>query len=145
LTAGKIVGLGVDFVFELDDFEGLDGAAFAFTEADASDFERQDNVVEDGVVTVHEKLLENEAEFVVAQAIESAGGQLGGFGAVEFDSAGGGLVEQSEEVHKGRFTAAGFANNGDRFAGIDFKIDVAEGIELGTLFSIGFMEIVGFQ
>ena len=133
----------MDFVVEFDDFEGFEGAAFAFARADAGDFEGEDDVVEDGVVTVHEEGLKDKTEFAVAEAVEATGGQLGCVGAVKFDGARSGLVEQGKEVHEGGFAAAGFADDGDGFAGVDFQIDVAEGLEGGGFFAVGFVEVFG--
>ena len=116
LASGEVVGAAFGFVFELDGENGLLGAFFAGAAAEAGDFEREDDVVEDGVAAVHEELLEDEAEFAVSDAVELFGLEAGAVDAADADAAGGGFVEEGEVVHEGGFAGARFADDGDGFA-----------------------------
>ena len=120
LPARKIVGFVVGFVVKLNGLEGGHGELFAVAAVGAGDFERQEEVVEDGVAGVHEELLKDEAEIAIADFVELAGFEPGTVGAVDLDAATGGLVEQGEQVHESGFARAGFAEDGDCLAGVDF-------------------------
>ena len=123
LAAGKVVSLVFGLVGELNDFERLEGAAATFAETDAIDFERQNDVVEHGIVGVHKEALEDEAELFVAELVELTSMQFAGVFAVKFDGAFGRLVEKRQEMHQGGLAGAGFADNRDGFALVDVDID----------------------
>lgn len=120
LTAGEIVSLIFGFVVELDDFERLHGEVLASAATGARDLEWEENIVEDGVAGIHEELLEDEAEVAVAEAIKLTRLELGGISAIDDDVAAGGTVEEGEQVHKGGLAGAGFAEDGDCLARVDF-------------------------
>ena len=100
LTAGKVVGFVLGFVVELDGLEGFHSATATFAAANASNLQRQNNVVKNVVICVHEEALENEAELLVAEAIELAVFKLAGIFAVKFDSAFGRRVEERKRCIK---------------------------------------------
>ena len=129
LSAGHLVGLVLQAVAQADGHEGVDGAAAAFGGADRG-------VVHQGQLDVlHRRgfrqqvvVLEDEADFAVAQ--HGALGLRHGAhaGAVQQVFAAGGGVEAAQRVEQGRFARARGAHDGDELALVDGERHAAQGV-----------------
>ena len=73
--------------------------------------------------------LEDEAESAAAPGGEAILAHFADRMAGDDDGAGGGMVDAAEHVKESRFAAAGFAGDGDVFAGLDVKVDIPQGGE----------------
>ena len=72
------------------------------------------------------ELLEDEADRAAAHLGEFVGGQVGDVVPVEHDSALGGRIHGSDDVHEGRLAGAGGADDGDPLAARDLQRHVVE-------------------
>jgi hypothetical protein len=87
---------------------------------------RQHDVLERSQIGNQVELLEDEADFFGANAVEIGGGEIGDVLFVEPDFARGGAVEAADEVHQRRFAGAGGTHHGEPLAGLDVQRDIVE-------------------
>src|SRR5690606_25822742 len=119
LTAGKLVWFVVAAFGEADAVESFEGAIGGAV----------DSAVKEGDLDVFEgahagekvEALEDEADFPVSNAGEFVAAEFADVFAVEEVFARGGTVEAAEDVHESAFAAAGAADDGDHFAGVDVE------------------------
>ena len=87
---------------------------------------RNHDVLEGSQVADEVELLEDEADRAAAHLGEFVGGQVGDVVPVEHDSALGGRIHGSDDVHEGRLAGAGGADDGDPLAARDLQRHVVE-------------------
>jgi hypothetical protein len=90
--------------------------------------ERQLDVVQRGGAGQQVEGLEDEADFLVADAGELVVVELGDVVAVEPVLALGGRVEAADQVHQGGLAGAGGAHDGDVLVVLDAERDAAQGV-----------------
>ena len=130
LAAGELVGQVVEAVVEADELEQAAGARFDFLAREAFEVEREGHVLDAGERGEEVEELEDEADFVAAEAGEVVIGERGDGLAVDADFAGGGAVEAADQVEEGGLSGAGGADDGDHFAAGDVEVDGIEGDDL---------------
>jgi hypothetical protein len=138
LAAGKLSGEMLDAVGEADASER--GASFGFVSG-AVEVLSEHDVFEGGEIRHEVELLEDEADFLGAEASEGGFVETGHVGAIDDGLAGAGSVEAAENVDEGGLAGAGGSHDGDPFAGIDGEGDSGESGD-GAVF---LAEIVDFN
>ncbi len=127
LAAGKLVGEVVEALSQLDELEQGAGALVDLLAFEPLEVERQGHIFEAGEARQEIEKLEDEADFVAAEAGEVIVRKCCDRLAVDADLTGGGPVETADEVEEGRFAGAGGADDGDHLAPFDVEIDGIEG------------------
>ncbi len=130
LAAGELVGLVVHARVEAYVGEGFLGALDALGGGGAVVDEGQLDVVEGGGAGQKVEGLEDEADFLVADAGELVVVELADQLAVEPVAALGGGIEAADEVHEGGFAGAGGTHDGHVFVMADGHGDAAQGLDL---------------
>jgi hypothetical protein len=143
LAAGELVGLvhhALGEVYLRQDFLGaLDALGCGRAVID----ERQFDVVQRGGASEQVECLEDEADFLVANAGELIIVEFGDVVAVEPVMALRGRIEAAEEVHQRGFAGTGRAHDGDVLVVADTDVDAAQGVHLLVAHLVGLPEIVG--
>jgi hypothetical protein len=93
LAAGKLVGEMIEAEAELNEIEQLGGTAFHLLLRPAAEVQRESHIFYAGQARKQVEKLEDEADFVAAEARQIVIGEGGGSGAVDEDFAGCGAVE----------------------------------------------------
>jgi hypothetical protein len=75
-----------------------------------------------------------EGQFIFAHGDEGT--------AVDEDIAAGGVVYAGDHVEQGGFAVAGFADNGDEFAGVDVERDFVEDGDFAVADGVGFDDVL---
>ena len=88
------------------------------------------------------KLLEDEADFAVADVGEFVFGELRDVLTIKEIFAAGGLIEAADHVHGGRFAGAGWPHDGAVFALVDGHVHVPEGADFGVAGAVEFADLV---
>lgn len=142
-AAGELGGVVVEARGEADFFEEFDAALFGI--AVALEFERDHDVFEGGEGGDELEVLEDEADFAVADACAFvlADGVEGVSG--EGDGARGGAVEAGAEAEECGFSAAGGADDGGGGAGGEGEVDGFQDGERAGLGGVGFGELLGLE
>ncbi len=143
LTAGEFVGLVHHAGAEVDGLEDGFGAGRTLGCGSAVVDERQLDVVERRGAGEEIEGLEDEADFLIANAGELVVVEFGDVVAVEPVAALGGRVEAADEVHQRGFSGAGGAHDRDVFVLTNAEVDAAEGVDLLVTHLVGLPEIVG--
>ena len=126
---------------EVDGLEDCLGAGDALGGGGAVVDEGQLDVVQRGGAGEQVEGLEDEADFLVADAGELVVVERGDVVAVEPVVALGGRVEAADEVHQRGFAGAGGAHDGDVLVVADAEVDAAEGVDLLVAHLVGLPEI----
>jgi hypothetical protein len=126
-AAGEFVGEVVGSFGEANEVEEFVGAVAGFAAVPATEVEGEGDVFFAGEGGEEVKELEDEADFVAADAGEVVIGEPGEADAVDGDMAGGGGVESADEVEEGGLAGAGGSDEGDHFALGDGEGDAGEG------------------
>ena len=78
------------------------------------------------------EVLEDEADFFSTEAGLFFGGDAGGGFVVQEVDAGGGGVEEADDVQKRGFATAGGAHDHDEFAAFDGEVEILESVRGGV-------------
>src|SRR5690349_8381022 len=116
LASGKLRGQVMGALAKADALEGVEGLLLV---GHAVEVLRQHDVFKCGEKRDEMELLEDEADFFGAHAVEFGGGDIGDVLAVEPDFAGRGAVETADEIDQGGFSGTAGAHDGNPFAGRD--------------------------
>ena len=143
LAAGEGGAVGDDLGFDaegkaVDEFADVGGVEDLLEGVFADVVEAVGDVVADGAGEELD-LLRDDGEMLAVVA------EVEGFhvAAVEVKGAVGGVVEADDQAHKGRFTGAGFADDGNALAGADVEGDVFDGGGCGARILEG--DVVEFE
>ena len=112
--------------YSADEVEEFVGALAGFAAVPAAQVERKGDVFLAGEGRKQIEELEDEADFVAADAGEFVVGESGEGNAVQGDFAGGGLVEGANEIEESGLARAGRADEGDHFASGDVQVHAVE-------------------
>ena len=143
LTAGELVGLVVHALFEIDLAHGEFGALEALFAGHAGIDQRQFHVVQRGGAGQQVEGLENEADFLVADARQLVVAHLADQVAVDVILALAGGVQAADQVHQGRLSRTRRPHDGDVLAALDLDIHAGNGVDLLVAHDVGLPEIVG--
>ena len=105
--------------------------------------QRQLDIVQRGGAREQVEGLENEADFLVADARQLVVDHLADQIAVDVVLALGRRVETADQVHQGRFARPGRSHDRDVLAALDLDIDAGNGVDLLVAHDVGLPEIVG--
>ncbi len=142
LTAGELVGFVVESVAEADAIEGSGGAIEAFARWDVAVDRRQHDVFEGAEGSEQMELLEDEAEFLVADFGEVGLRDLRYVDAVEGIVADRRAIEAADDVHGGGFSRAGGADDRAVFARLNRQGNVIEGANFGVAAAVDFGDAI---
>ena len=106
------------------------GALDALLRRDAGVDQRQFDVVQRGGAGQQVERLEDEADFLVADAGQFVVIEFADEMAVEPVIALAGSIEAADEVHQRRFAGAGGSHDGDVLVALDAQVDAAQGMHL---------------
>ncbi len=123
LAAGEFFGEVVEALFEFDEGEEFAGAVVNFGRGPATQVEREGDVFQAGESGEEVEELEDEADFVAADAGELVVGDAAQEGAIDADIAIGGAIEPTDEIEESGFAGAGGTDEGNHFAFIDLQVD----------------------
>ena len=137
LAARELDGEVVGFFLEIEAGENVGGLDAAVGLRGAGIDEGKGNVVEDGEGGNEVEVLEDEADFLRAEAgfffVANAGD---GFAVQEIDTRGGG-VEEANDVEEGGFAAAAGTHNHNELAALDGEVKIFERKSLGVAEAVG--------
>lgn len=127
-AAGEFAGAMVEAVAEADTFEegGGTGAGVFFAFVPAAGEPGGEDVFHHGELGKEVVLLENEAEFLVAEASGFFFGHFGEVFSVDDDGAAGGGEEGTKDVEEGGLSAAGGADDCGGGAFVDGEVESIE-------------------
>ncbi len=143
LTAGELVGLVVHALFEIHLAHGELGALQALVGGHAGVDQGQLDVVQRAGARQQVEGLENEADFLVANAGQLIVAHLADQIAVDVVLALAGRVEAADQVHQGRFAGPRRSHDRDILAALDLDIHTGNGVDLLVAHDIGLPEIEG--
>ncbi len=138
LAAGELVGFIVEPVAEADAIEGGGGAIASFVGRDVAVDRRQHDVFEGAERGEQVELLEDEAEFLVADFGEVGFGNLRHVDAVKGVVADRWAIEATDDVHGGGFAGAGGADDRAVFAWSNREGNIIEGADFGVAAAVDF-------
>ena len=115
---------------ELHEFEQLAGAAVDLGAAESLQVQGEGDVFQAGERGQEVEELEDEADFVAAEAGEIVIGEGGDGLAVDADLARGGAVQAADEIEEGGLAGARGSDDGDHLAARDFQMDGFERSDL---------------
>ena len=87
------------------------------------------------------KVLENKPEFTVADIGQLIAIQMRDIGVIEDILSAVGSIETAKEIHKGRFSGAARAHQGDEFAALNLERHSAHGWHFHFAGAIGFVNV----
>ena len=126
-------------VGQVDLGRGVERALAAFAAGDTGVDQREFDIALHVKAWQEVEGLEDEADAAIAQTGQAVGARGADVLTGHRDAAGSRGVEAADEVHKGRFSAAARAGNGDKLAGIDAE---AHAIERGDRVGSGAVNLV---
>ena len=142
LTARELVRLVVHAAFEIH----LRRAAFAPLDAlvgrHAGVDQRQFHIVQRGGARQQVERLENEADFLVADARQLVVGHRADQVAVDVVLALGRRIQAADQVHQRRLARAGRAHDGDILAALDLDVDTGDRVDLLVAHDVRLPQIV---
>lgn len=122
-AAGKLSGSLMCTVSQPDSFNQLQGSFPQVSVGGKTGECGEEDIFEDAALGQQLVILEDEADVLVAEGGQVAGGQSPGVLAEDFERSGGGAIESSGEIQQGAFAAAGGSADGECGAGDDFQVD----------------------
>ncbi len=144
LAAGELVGVFVEDAGDVEFGGDFADAVDGFLAVDALDGEGEGDVFTGGEGVEEIKVLENEAEFFAAEAVEGVAFELGDVLVFDEDVAAGDAVDGGDDVEEGGFAGAGGSHDGDEFSLVDFEGDVVDGFgEVGAV-AVVFFDVLDF-
>ena len=136
-AAGELGRFRGGAMLDADALEKLLDAWVTFGCWNADQLEGEFDIFEDGEGWEEVEELEDGADLGSAEEGETLGIELAELGGADADGAGVGAVDAAEAIEEGGFAAARGSHEGDAFAGMDGKGDVAEN---GARF-VGFLNV----
>lgn len=145
LTTGELTGAILYAIGKSDRVNGAQGAFAAFLAADVGVDHGQLDIFENIEPGQEVEGLKDEADLFVADAGEFIVARLADIHAVEHDGAGADIIETTENLHHGRFSAAGGSDDGDVFARLNVEGDAVERADFLIANGVGLAHIAHFN
>ena len=145
LAAAELLREVVGAVTDVHALEHGGDTLFALASPHVEVFEWQLDVLEDVEFVDEVEALEDESDIALAETGAVALLEVAHFGVTEPVVAGGGVVEEAQDVEQGGLATARWTHNGDKFAVFDFKTDTVEGDGFNFFGAEDFLEVFYFE